>query len=174
MKARKRDKEEEMLSRAKLSKGLTKSNSLRHRSALNRVGQGPGHSDHELAHPVIAELREPVITGVQHDHDVIIRALKDLILLESLIKEGHFKLFELAERSGNQMVVETKNEPSVLGGVDDLGLEDDAPAASEETELCRGNTGYSSEVFDMNLERSCFQDSIREVGQVSGSFGGGA
>jgi hypothetical protein len=72
------------------------------------------------------------------------------------------------------MVVETKNEPSVLGGVDDLGLEDDAPAASEETKLCRRNKRSSSEVFVMNLERSYFQDSVREVGQVSGSFGGGA
>ncbi len=119
---------------AKLSKGLTKSNSLRHRSSLRRFGQGPGHSDHELSRPVIAKLLWKVITGVQNNHDVTIRGLKDLILLEHLIKVGRFQLFELAERPGNQMVVEAKNESSVFKGVDDLGLKDDASAASLEAE----------------------------------------
>ena len=75
-----------MMSRAELSKGLTKSNSHRRRSSLYRAGQFPGHSDHELAHPVVAEVHWPVIAGVQDDHDMVTRCREDLILLEGRIK----------------------------------------------------------------------------------------
>ena len=39
---------------------------------------------------------------------------------------------------------------------------------------CVGAILCWSEVFLMNLERSFFQDSVRELGQVSGSFGSGS
>ena len=78
-----------MMSRAKLSKGLTKSNSHWRQSALCGAGHFPGHSDHELGHPVIAELRWPVVAGVQDDNDTIIRCLEDLIFLEGRVKVCH-------------------------------------------------------------------------------------
>jgi hypothetical protein len=56
-------------------------------------------------------------------------------------------------------------------GVDDLGLENGAPAASGETERC-GEHRYTSDLIDILVERASWDDSIRVVGQVSGSFDG--
>jgi hypothetical protein len=119
-----------MLLWAKLSKGLTKSNSLRHRSALVRVVQLPGDSGHVLAHPVIAKLHWPVITGVEDNNDVATRGFKDLILLELWGEVNKLQICEFAEGPWNEVVEEAQDEASFLGGVDDLGLEDYAPAVS--------------------------------------------
>ena len=118
------------MSRAKLSKGLTKSNSHWRRSALCRAGHFPGHSDHELAHPVIPEVYWPVITGVQDDQDIITGGLEDLILLEGWIKVCRLKLFESAEGPWDKVIVEAKDEASMLERVDGLGPEDCTPAVS--------------------------------------------
>ena len=88
-----------------------------------------------LALPLIAELLWIVVAGVQNDHDTIIRCLEDLILLEGRVKVGHLQLFEFAEGPREMVVVEGQDEASILRGrVDDLGLEDGSPAASEETD----------------------------------------
>ena len=55
-------------------------------------------------------------------------------------------------------------------GVDDIGLENSASAASGETERSREHR-YSSDLIDILVERASWDDSIRVVGQVSGSFG---
>ena len=98
------------MSRAKLSKGLTKSNSHWRRSAFCRGGQFPGHSDHELAHPVILEVNWPVVAGVQDDHDMILRCLEDLILLEGRIKVCGLQLVELAEGPWDMVIVEVHDD----------------------------------------------------------------
>jgi hypothetical protein len=126
-----------------------------------------------LTHPVIAELQWKVITGVEDNDDVTIRGLKDLILLELWGEVNKFQLFESAEGPGNEVVEEAQDEASLLGGVDDLGLEDDAPAVSGERSRC-GNSGDTSELLNFILEGLSWQDSGREVGHVSDSFGGGA
>ena len=122
-----------MISRAKLSKGLTKSNSHCRRSALCRAGHFPCHSDHELAHPVITEVHWPVVAGVQDDHDMVTRCLEDLILLEGGIKVCGLQLVELAEGPWDMVIVEVHDDASMLEGVYGLGPEDSAPAASGET-----------------------------------------
>ena len=162
-----------MLLWAKLSKGLTKSNSLRHRSSLRRFGQGPGHSDHELGHPVIAELRWPVVAGVQDHHDVITRCLEDLILLEGWVEICGLQLVESAEGPWDKVIIEVHDDASMFEGVDDLGLENGPPAASGETERSRKHRN-TSDLIDILVERASWDDSLRVVGQVSGSFGGGA
>ena len=97
--------------------------------------QFPGHSDHVLARPLIAELLWIVVAGVHDHHDTIIRCLEDLILLEGRVKVCHLQLFEFAEGPWEMVVVEVQDEASILGErVDDLGLEDGSPAASEETD----------------------------------------
>ena len=162
-----------MMSRAKLSKGLTKSNSHWRRSALSRARHFPGHSDHELGHPVIAELRWPVVAGVQDHHDVITRCLEDLILLEGWVKVCGFQLVESAEGPWDKVIIEVHDDASMFEGVDNLGLENSASAASGETERS-GEHRYTSDLIDILVERASWDDSIRVVGQVSGSFGGGA
>jgi hypothetical protein len=173
MKAKKERQREEMLSRAKLSKGLTKSNSHRHRSALVRLVQLPGDSGDVLAHPVIAELQWPVKAGVEDNNDVATRGLKDLILLELWGEVNKLQIGEFAEGPGNEVVEEAQDEASVLGGVDDLGLEDHAPAVSGESSRCEDRWVTSSTLVII-LEGFSWNDSGREVVQVSGSFGGGA
>ena len=103
------DKEKDDV-KAKLSKGLTKSNSHRRRSALCRAGHFPGHSDHELAHPVIAEVHWPVVAGVQDDHDMVTRCLEDLILPEGGIKVCGLQLVELAEGPWDMVIVEVHDD----------------------------------------------------------------
>ena len=91
-----------------------------------------------LALPLIAELLWIVVAGVQNDHDAVIRSLEDLILLEGWVKVCHLQLFEFAEGPWEMVVVEGQDEASILRGrVDDLGLEDSSPAASEETDRSR-------------------------------------
>jgi hypothetical protein len=126
-----------------------------------------------LTLPVIAELQWKVITGVEDNDDVTIRGLKDLILLELWGNVNKFQLFESAEGPGNEVVEEAQDEASVLGGVDDLGLEDDAPAVSGESSRCGGSRVTSGPLVII-LEGFSWHDSGREVVQVSGSFGGGA
>ena len=99
--------------------------------------QFPGHSDHVLARPLIAELLWIVVAGVQNDHDTIIRCLEDLILLEGRIKVCGLQLVELAERPWDMVIVEVHDDASMLEGVDGLGPEDCTPAASGETERSR-------------------------------------
>jgi len=87
-----------------------------------------------LLAPLIAELLWKVVAGVQNDHDAIIRCLEDLILLEGRVKVYHLQLFEFAEGPWEIVVVEVQDEASILRErVDDLGLEDSSPAASEDT-----------------------------------------
>jgi hypothetical protein len=57
-------------------------------------------------------------------------------------------------------------------GVNDLGLENNSSAASGKTERSRKHR-YTSDLIDILVERASWDDSIRVVGQVSGSFGGG-
>jgi hypothetical protein len=126
-----------------------------------------------LTHPVIAELQWKVITGVEDNDNVTIRGLKDLILLELWGEVNKFQLFESAEGPRNVIVEEAQDEASLLGGVDDLGLEDDAPAVSGESSRCEDRWVTSSPLVII-LEVFSWHDSGREVVQVSGSFGGGA
>ena len=135
--------------------------------------QFPGHSDHVLARPLIAELRWPVVADVQNNQDAIVRSLKDLILLKGQINISHLQLFEFAEGRWDMEVVEGQDEATMLEGVDDLGLENGPPAESVETDQswCSGTT---SNLVVMYLKLASWDDSIWEVGKVGRCFGGGA
>ena len=110
--------------------------------------QLPGDSGDVLAHPVIAKLHWPVITGVEDNYDVATRGFKDLILLELWGEVNKLQICEFAEGSWNDVVEEAQDEASFLGGVDDLGLEDYLvftffPADCYEVLLLTGEGGFA-------------------------------
>ena len=73
------------------------------------------------------------------------------------------------------IVVEGQDQASMLRGrVDDLGLEDGSPAASEETADRSWKNGTTSNLIVVYFKLASGYDSIGEVGKVFGSFGGGS